>query len=338
MAIHNPKQTLENRYKIEQELIEEVSASPEDLAVYFGTTPTVIRKDLRNLHIEAGGGNESEIESLRIKRDIEFSKRIRNGEKKEIVLTDYGLWRQPRNFNDINILSEIAPRILLPKSERGYLLSLIELGWSVEDAIKRCGGLDSISRTVLTGYLRKNSLTPKHIKENDKEMNDIVSLSLKEAYQKSLENEESYRSFRKGYFKTILDLTGASEIRMYEMIGKKDFSEQKQKILSDRKLNNVKQKIEIKNKKELAFEEWISGRATQQQLADRFNVTRQTIMNWIRSVYYEKGPNSDICVNNKTITLLDYLLKKEYSDLDFDYKIKLEKDNKKIVVEDADII
>lgn len=281
MTIHNPKKTLENRYKIEQRLIEEISASPEDLAIYFGTTPSVIRKDLRNLHIEAGEGNESEIEYLKAERDKEIIEQVRDGKDKNIVLVDYGLWREPRKFKDVKLFEILKDKLQCLPDKREKVLFLMELGWSLEDTIKRVGGLNNADRLRLSGYIRKNNLSPKYVKEKDIDMNEIVKETLQEEYQKSLNNGESYRSFRQGVFKIILNLTGASETKMYEFLDKKGYAEKRVGVLKERKKANEIKENEREVLKSDVYKAWKSGLVTKEEIANIIGVKRQTVYNWI---------------------------------------------------------
>lgn len=285
MVIHNPKQTLENRYKIEQKLIEKYSASSEDLAVYFGTTPSVIRSDLRNLNIEAGKGNESEIEYLRTERDKQISEQVNNAKNVNIVLVDYGLWRESKNLKDVRLFKVLKDKLQCLPDKREKIIFLMELGWSLEDVIKRVGGLGNADRHLLSAYIHKTNLSPKYVKENDIEMNEIVKETLREEYQKSIEKGESYRSFRNGIFKIILNLTGASETKMYEAIGKKNYAEKRRKVLKDRKKetaeNNRNKEIEVEILKNVIYKAWTSKALTKEEIAETIGVTRQTIYNWI---------------------------------------------------------
>lgn len=309
MTIQEPKQTLENRYKIEQELINTMAASVEDLAVYFGTTPSVIRKDLRNLHIEAGKGNESEIERLKIVRDEEIAEQLLDGKEKSQVLMDHGLWREPRSFKDIKLFESLNDKLQCLPDKREKLLALLELGWSAEDSIKRIGGLKNSDRIILFTFVRENKLSPKYAKEKDLEMNEIVQKTLQYKYQESIRNGESYRSFRMGDFRIILNLTGASETKMYEFLGKMSYAEKRKSVLADRKKgtaeknHNRQSELEILRKE--IYKAWKSQKVTKEELAEVIGVTRQTIYNWLAEIEFkyqlEKSRDADYMDGNNFI-------------------------------------
>lgn len=275
MRIKNPQKVLEKRFELERELIEKYSVCVEDLAIYFETTPTVIRRDLRTLGIEAGSRNESVIEELIQTRNKEI--------EKNPVLENHGLWRNPRKLENIKIFKPLLNNLTSPTNKKEKILFLLELGWSLEDVMVYVNGLNNSDRKILLAYIHEYKLTPKYVKENDEEMNEIVRETLLYEYQKSVEREESYRTFRSGTFKIILNLTGASETKMYEFLGKESYADKRKEVLSNRKKETLQKKQMMEDiciKKEI-YIAWKEGTATKNELAEAIGVSRQTIYNWI---------------------------------------------------------
>lgn len=284
--IPEPRKTLEKRREIEKKLCKRFSVSVEDLAEYFNTTPKIIRGDISELQIKTSEKSSPKIYALRKARDKEIEKRIENGEEKSAVLTEYGLWRMPKNLEapTTNLLSELSQSMVCSEEKKNRTLALIELGWSSADTYKRVGGLDSVNRTFVEEFVRSNNLSPKYVKENDRELNELAGETLKQAYEKSQREGEPYRHFRNTVFKDVLSLTGASEIKMYEAIGKHSYADNKKQISSSGKVK-IETKKEDKEKLKLeVYRAWTAGEATQQELADKYNLTRATIMNYIYDV------------------------------------------------------
>lgn len=281
MRINNSQKILNKRQKIERELIEKHSVDEQDLAIYFDTTPSLIRRDLRTLGLESGNGNADVIKKLIQIRNMEITEKFKDGRVKDTVLMDYGLWRNPRQLENVTLFKPLYNKLTTSYDKKEKILVLLELGWNLEDVARYVKGLNNTDRKMILGYIHKYKFTPKFVKENDEEMNKIVRETLQYEYQKSVEREESYRAFRGGIFKSILNLTGVSETKMYEFLGKENYACKRRQILKDRKQNRNKTKVENEVLKTMIYKAWKDGVVTKNEIAEAIGVTRQTVYNWL---------------------------------------------------------
>lgn len=289
--IPEPIKVLERRRKIEKKMLEIYAPTIEEFAEYFNTNPTVIRKDFKALKINPSQEKSYKIQTLRNTRDTKIKERIKNGEDVHKVLESYGLWRMPKNLEkereDGEFLKDLSDRLFYEGEKKNRIVSLLELGWSNSDVYKYVDGVDKINRTALELYISKNKLSPKYIKEKDQEMNLVAGNTIKELYEKSLKENVPYTSFKNNEFKQILDLTGVSETKMFEAIGKDNYAQhRKNRIVSnnDKRLEKDQLKMEI-------YKKWINNEGTQEELSKEYNLSRGTIMNYIYDVKMDNLAN-----------------------------------------------
>lgn len=273
MYIPEANKTLNQRRKLEKEMIAKMNITETDLAEFFYCPPNVIHKDLLDMNISLKENNEKEIISisqLRVTRDKKIAQALHNGKEVSDVLEKYGMWRLPIHIREWTEISKVEDmnfdNSVREKIAKG--ISLIEeLGWGLTATQKHLG-LSKVETVLIKNTINKN-------------------------YNETKEKEVSTALLDKGYDPlTINRLTGYSLTKLKWMdkgLSDEYINERLNPTGDETKQNSVKLRQETQGAKEknikkiLAFEMWANG-ATQLEISEYFDITRATVINWCNDV------------------------------------------------------
>lgn len=272
------KEINSNRRAIEMKVMEELemNVTALDFAEYFYAPPAVINRDMKELKLTLAKKSDLDIEKYVRERDSEIYKELQSGKDVEETLAKYGLWRMPKDMENPVHAGDILYLKEDNKKNVMKAMSLIELGFSETDAYKQVGNVEDLGRASIH-KLASNGFKFGHEAVNDdEEVISYVRDILVSIYQESGEN---YTKTKK-YFAEVNQLTGIGYDKMNEIIGK-SYSNCK---IKEMKNNSVKSKAKKYRLKVEIYNMWKSGAATQQEIADRYNVSRKTVINYINEV------------------------------------------------------
>lgn len=288
MVIPEPEKILNKRREIEAEILKHFDITTEDLAEYFNCPPKTIRKDLETITAVPLKRKPVNITILREKRDEELLTRIKSGENQEEVLSEYGLWRMPKDFHTPAIgsqLSKTTEAMPCSPEKKARCLALFEIGFTAADIYPQIDGLDAVSRAIFEQGLKKEGLAGKNYLHYDKEFQDTLSDTVKYVFRQAKEKGISRTSFMKTKeFDTIHELMGATR----QETGRAAREDHREKSLLKKEEQNAARLAQMRAEKQKLREEiyrrWSSGEATQKELAEEYGLTRHTVMNYIETV------------------------------------------------------
>ncbi len=269
------KNIIKNRQRIEITLLERYNITDIELADFFEVPLSCIKKDMLEITVRYTGKTLSNPRHLRF--NTKEAKRIRGGEisrrlkestemeekttAEEEVYWEFGLWRKPV---DINKTSShlVFPDGLAP-NRIGVMrkaFALASRGISTSDLIRYL----KLSKTE-TEILRSQGIMELTFRGTDVE-DKAIQLVLNGA---NPEEVSQLIGYPKSDLKRIISEKSKKRLHQYYIKLKaiyKEKSAEKERIKED------------------VYKRWMSGKNTQEELANEYGVTRVTIINWVREI------------------------------------------------------
>ena len=274
---------LAERQKLEKELLRKFKISAIDLAEYFDAPTKSINEDMRDIGKVKAGTHSADIDRLIDIRNTRLSKDLDGSAEcdRAAILATYGLWREPKDHlhpQNTDILK------YLQKESDIKAMTLIETGVRFDNAYKQVGGVSAQSRTIIEGFISKNKIKTGHAAvEQD---NEATAFATAESDKLLKANKDMgvKHLVHLPQIETIGQVTGVSHDRIKDYLaghGKSGLYDGENKYYTYR---GTEQTATNKDEKETLkweiYNTWTAGKATQQELADKYKCTRATIMNY----------------------------------------------------------
>ena len=259
-----------NRQKIEKKLIEKnVGMTLIDLAEFFYVPVKAIQKDLVDLNLTLPDKNtQINIIKLRERRDKKILKEC-NGKFTKEILTKYGLYKKPESFNNDKFVKYMN-NIGVPDEIQQQTLRTLN---NISIGIKESNTYKNINATVISKKLVDKE---KENIKNNKEDAVNLGINLINKGQDPDKVAQMVGYHNGNLFATFINKKGENQYEKYK---------NKHKPIS-----NEDDKRQIK---EDCYNRWMAGECTQDDLAKEYNVTRTTIMNYIREMKLENIENKE---------------------------------------------
>ena len=253
----NVGKTIENRCRIEKDLLKKFNIGVSGLADYFEVPLTSITKDLKAMGVDADTYKRNHsgyrtVERLKKARASEIKSRLAENEEPNVILEDMGLWRMPADVDKV-------PKNLNIPGEFGESRKKL-----MRKAFSMCE--KGVTSSAVFEYLGLSRVEQEYFKAQgipDAKKDDFVKES-SVSYVRDGNSPEDVSRLT-GFSKCVLDYAEKGfdpEVKLKYYGNKKDASEKDAKM-------------------EDAYRRHLNGER-EVTIAESMGVTRVTIMNWIR--------------------------------------------------------